>query len=158
MQKPRGVDRPARTAHLPLDGTTQGLTFKPFSAGCSIRGRTYCPRANHPSIRERPAAICSPPIRAIVTATELATYLYRRWRSCSLASIVRSITGFPTSTASGADRAAPASSASPPIIRQVFGRAFMMIAIRIRSDRLRACSFSIMCARCNSTVRKLMPR
>jgi hypothetical protein len=33
-----------------------------------------------------------------------------------------------------------------------------MIAIRIKSDRLRACSFSAMRARCNSTVRKLMPR
>ena len=43
-------------------------------------------------------------------------------------------------------------------VRYVFERAFVMIAIRIRSDRLRAWSFSIMWARCNSTVRKLMPR
>jgi len=38
------------------------------------------------------------------------------------------------------------------------GVEFSIIPIRIRSDRLRACSFSIMWARCNSTVRKLMPR
>jgi hypothetical protein len=41
---------------------------------------------------------------------------------------------------------------------QVFGVEFIIIPIRIKSDRLRACSFSIMWARCNSTVRKLMPR
>src|SRR5580704_62628 len=38
------------------------------------------------------------------------------------------------------------------------GLEFIIIAMRIKSDRLRACSFSIMWARCNSTVRKLMPR
>ena len=41
---------------------------------------------------------------------------------------------------------------------QELGVEFIIIPIRIKSDRLRACSFSIMWARCNSTVRKLMPR
>ena len=101
--------------------------------------------------------VFEPRIRPIGTVTESSTYLR------ALADPVVGLNRQLRDRVSGTRRIRGKSCGAcifrvAPIIRHVFGRAFMMIAIRIRSDRLRACSFSIMCARCNSTVRKLMPR
>ena len=79
---------------MPLDGTTHGLTFKPFQPGVQYVVARIVPVPITLVFGNARRDLFGP-IRAIVTATELSTYLRRRFPILSLASIVRSAIRFP---------------------------------------------------------------